>query len=50
MNSLLLLILFGMALLLGIWGIVSLVSAIIKSGGPVSLMKKWFAAVSGRDR
>jgi len=33
--------------LVGLWAVACLVSAMIGSGGPISLIKEWFSAVSG---
>lgn len=33
--------------LVGIWAVACLVSAMIGDGGPITLIKNWFSAVSG---
>ena len=33
--------------LVGLWAVACLVSAMAGSGGPISLIKSWFSAVSG---
>ncbi len=38
---------FGVSALIGLWALACLVSALIKSGGPVKLFKKWLQAVGG---
>jgi hypothetical protein len=38
---------FAVALLIGIWALTCLVSALIQQGGPVKLFKGWLRAIKG---
>ncbi len=40
-------VLFGVSILIGLWAMLCLISALIKSGGPVNLIKGWLRAVRG---
>jgi hypothetical protein len=40
-------VLFFFCGLIGLWALACLVSAMVKSGGPVKLLKKWLQAVTG---
>ena len=40
-------VLFGVSILIGLWALLCLISALIKSGGPVNLIKGWLRAVRG---
>jgi flagellar biogenesis protein FliO len=37
----------AMAIIFGTWGLATLISAMLASGGPVALLKNWFKAVTG---
>jgi hypothetical protein len=41
-------VLFGVSILVGLWALICLVSALIKSGGPVNLIKGWLQAVRAK--
>ncbi len=40
-------VVFGVGLLIGLWALTALISALIKSGGPVQLFKGWLRAIRG---
>jgi len=39
---------FGVLLLVGLWGLTCLVSAMIQQGGPIKLFQRWWKAINGR--
>jgi len=46
--SLYILIFFGIAALIGLWGLLSLIIAMHQDGGPIPLVGKWIKAVRGK--
>ncbi len=40
-------VMFGIAVLIGLWALICLINALMKSGGPVNLVKGWLRAVRG---
>jgi hypothetical protein len=42
-------VVFGIAVLIGIWALTCLISALVKNGGPLNLVKEWLRAIRGRD-
>ena len=41
-------VVFGVSILIGLWALICLISALIKDGGPINLIKKWLRAVRGK--
>lgn len=40
-------VVFGICLLIGLWALDALISALVKSGGPGKLLKGWLRALRG---
>ena len=38
---------FAISALIGLWALACLINALVKSGGPIKLFRKWLQAVRG---
>ena len=49
MEIILLLLAIALALLIGLWGIASLIGGAVKSGGLLNLIKNWIKSIASED-